>query len=504
MKAQLAVLALLCCNLAMAETLAVGSKRFTESYILGEIIAQTAQRAGEAQAEHRPGLGNTGIVYEALRSGEIDLYAEYTGTIEREILKGSQISGLDALNRELKRLNLGAGVPLGFNNTYALAMREDSAQTMGIRSISDLVRRPEALFGLSQEFIGRADGWPGLQKAYALPQSTPRGLDHGLAYEAINAGQVDVIDAYSTDAKIARYRLRVLVDDRHYFPDYDAVLLYRADLPQRLPRTWAALQTLQGSIDAPRMIALNARAELDGLSFAEVAQEFLDDREADEGKNAQPKGGGFLKRLFAPDFGRLAWQHLLLVVVSLAGAAAIGIPLGVLAYRVPRARQWVLSATGIVQTIPSLALFAFLIPLFGMIGTVPALAALFLYALLPIVRNTYAGLEDIAPDLRESALALGVSPGFRLLKIELPLASRSIIAGVKISAVMNVGTATIAAFIGAGGFGERIAQGLALNDNATLLAGAVPAAVLALMVHGGFELLDRWLMPAGLREAVIN
>lgn len=492
--------ALACCSHAAAQTLAVGSKRFTESYILGEIITQVAQQAGEAQAEHRPGLGNTGIVYEALRSGEIDVYAEYTGTIEREILKGSQVSGLEGLNRVLAPRKLAVGVPLGFNNTYALAMREASAQTMGLRTISGLARKPEVAFGLSQEFIGRTDGWPGLKAAYKLPQQVPRGLDHGLAYEAIAAGQVDVIDAYSTDAKIGRYHLRVLEDDRHYFPVYDAVLFYRADLPQRLPRTWAALQSLQGSIDVNRMVALNARAELDGLSFAEVAREFLDGRES-AGSEGVPAQGGFLQRLFAPDFARLAWEHLLLVMVSLAAATAIGIPLGVFAYRAPRARQWVLSITGIVQTIPSLALFAFLIPLFGMIGTVPALAALFLYALLPIVRNTHSGLADIAPALRESALALGVSARFRLLKIELPLASRSIIAGVNTSAVINVGTATIAAFIGAGGFGERIAQGLALNDNATLLAGAVPAAALALLVHGGFELLDRWLMPAGLRES---
>ncbi len=116
------------------------------------------------------------------------------------------------------------------------------------------------------------------------------------------------------------------------------------------------------------------------------------------------------------------------------------------------------------------------------------------------MRNTYSGLAGIAPELRESAVALGLSAGYRLRVIELPLASRSILAGVKTSAVINVGTATIAAFIGAGGFGERIAQGLALNDNAMLLAGAIPAAGLALIVHGGFELLDRWLVPAGLRD----
>jgi len=495
LKALLAAVALtLCGGACAAETLTVGSKRFTESYILGEIVMLTAQRAGEAQAAHRPGLGNTGIVYAALKNGEIDVYPEYTGTIEREILKSTQPLDVDGLNRALQPLGLSAGVPLGFNNTYALAMREDRAQALGIRSVSDLAAHPEVVLGLSQEFIGRADGWPGLKKAYALPHSTPHGLDHGLAYEAIAAGQVDVIDAYTTDAKIGRFKLRVLKDDKLFFPVYDAVLLYRADLPQRLPRTWAALAALRGAFDERRMIALNAEAELNGKSFNEVARGFLGER------RAQASGGSFLARLFAPDFWRLAYEHVMLVAVSLFVAIAIGIPLGILAYRVPAARQWVLSAVGVIQTIPSLALFAFLIPLFGKIGTIPALAALFLYALLPIVRNTYSGLADIAPGLRESAVALGLPPDYRLRVIELPLASRAILAGVKTSAVINVGTATIAAFIGAGGFGERIAQGLALNDNATLLAGAVPAAALALLVHGGFELLDRWLMPEGLRD----
>lgn len=495
MKPLLAGLAALLCGSALAgQTLSVGSKRFTESYILGEIITLTAQRVGETQVSYRPGLGNTGVVYSALRNGEIDIYPEYTGTIEREILKSRQPLDLDGMNRALQPLGLAAGVPLGFNNTYALAMREDRALALGIQSISDMRAHPDIVLGLSQEFIGRADGWPGLKHDYALPQATPRGLDHGLAYEAIVAGQVDVIDAYTTDAKIGRYKLRVLRDDRHFFPVYDAVLIYRADLPQRLPRTWAALLSLHDAIDEPRMIALNAEAELNGMSFNEAAQGFL-------GVHGQARAAGFLARLFAPDFWRLAREHVMLVAISLIVAIAIGIPLGVLAYRVPAARQWVLAVVGVIQTVPSLALFAFLIPLLGRIGTVPALAALFLYALLPIVRNTYAGLADIPPGLRESAIALGLSPAYRLRIIELPLASRTILAGVKTSAVINVGTATIAAFIGAGGFGERIAQGLALNDNATLLAGAVPAAVLALLVQAFFEILDRWLIPAGLRNA---
>ena len=466
---------------ANAESLAVGSKRFTESYILGELIARTA-----GDATHRPGLGNTGILYAALKSGSIDLYPEYTGTIAKEILKLEGHPSLEELNRALAPLGLAAGVPLGFNNSYALAMRAERARALGVRSLSDLAKHPELKLGLSQEFIGRADGWPGLKAAYGLA-GDPTGLDHGLAYEAIAAGRIDVMDIYTTDAKIERFQLVALEDDRRYFPRYDAVLLYRLDVAKRFPEAWAKLQKLGGRIDERAMIRMNAAAELQGKSFAEAAALF-------EGKENAGKGERtFLAVLFGPDFWRLTEQHLLLVFVSLAASIAAGVPLGVLAQKT-RAAQFILGAVAVIQTIPSLALLAFLIALLGAIGTVPALIALFLYALLPIVRNTYAGLEGIGKGMRQAPLALGFTAGQRLTLVELPLALPSILAGIKTSAVINVGTATIAAFVGAGGYGERIVSGLALNDNVTLLAGAVPAAALALVVQGAFELGERNLV----------
>jgi len=462
-----------------AEPLRVGSKRFTESYILGEIIVRTA-----GSAVHRPGLGNTGIVFAALKAGAIDLYPEYTGTIAKEILKLDGNPGIEALNRALAPLGFGVAVPLGFNNGYALAMRAARAQELGIRVLSDLVRHPELKFGLSQEFIGRADGWPGLKSAYGLARATPSGLDHGLAYEAIAAGKIDVMDIYTTDAKIGRFGLRVLEDDRGYFPRYDAVLLYRLDVPQRFPAAWAKLQKLERRIDEPTMIRLNAAAELQGRSFAEAAA-MLDSESHATGRRS------FFGALFAPDFWRLTGEHLVLVFVSLAAGIAAGIPLGILCHKAKAMSQIILGAVGVIQTIPSLALFAFLIALLGVIGTVPALVALFLYALLPIVRSTHAGLEAVGTGMRQAALALGLSRRDRLARIEIPLALPSILSGIKTSAVINVGTATIAAFVGAGGYGERIVAGLALNDNATLLAGAIPAAVLALLVQLAFELGER-------------
>ena len=478
-------IAALCALLASiplgAQTLTVGSKRFTESYILGEIVSQTARGA------HKPGLGNTAILLEALKAGAIDLYPEYTGTIAREILKSEERLDLAAINEKLKPLGLAASIPLGFSNSYAIGMRRKDAERLGIRRLSDLPKHPALRFGLSHEFLGRRDGWPGLQSAYALPQK-PRGLDHGVAYEALAASEIDAMDLYTTDAKIERYAIVALEDDRNFFPAYDAVLLYRADAPSRFRKEFEALRSLEQRIDAPTMVRLNARAELDKVAFADVAREYLGAR--------VERRTGFWAALAAPDFGRLLAEHLGLVFGSLALAALVGVPLGLLAAKRSWLAQPVLVLTGLLQTVPSLALLAFLIPVTGTIGVWPALIALFLYALLPITRNTHAGVVGVPRGLIQAATALGLRPAEVLAKVEMPLAMPVIMAGVKTSAVINVGTATIAAFIGAGGFGERISQGLALNDHAVLLAGALPAALLALVVHALFELAERRLSNA--------
>ena len=498
-----------------ADTLRVGSKRFTESYILGEIIKQTAEKSGTERSraesssaekggaakssapltvEHKPGLGNTGIVYAALKAGAIDVYPDYTGTIAREVLKIEGAFTLDDLNRRLASDALGVAVRLGFNNSYALALREDQAKQLNIRAIGDLARHPQLKLGLSHEFIGRADGWPGLKRAYALPQA-PAGLDHGLAYDAVAAGRIDVMDIYTTDAKIERFRLRVVEDDRQFFPRYDAVLLYRLDLPQRFPAAWKALQQLEGRIDEKTMIRLNAASELEKRSFADAARLFTQTVVAPSAvaPTAAPVSAPrtLMSALFGDDFWRLTQEHLFLVFIALAAGIIVAIPLGVVAAKVDAAAQPILAVAGVIQTIPALALLAFLIPVLGTIGMVPALVALFLYALLPIVHNTHAGLQGVGKGMRQAALALGLSSRDTLLLIELPLAAPTILAGIKTSAVIGVGTATIAAFIGAGGYGERIAQGLALNDNITLLAGALPAAGLAMLVQGLFVLAER-------------
>jgi osmoprotectant transport system permease protein len=485
-------LVLLVLSASTPDPVRVASKSFTESVILGELATDVLQRSG-LQTKHVHGLGGTRVVWDALVRGDVDVYPEYTGTLAQEIFGGKVRA--DALGPALAAAGVELGPSLGFEDGYALGMREDVAERLGIRRISDLRANPELRFGFSSEFLDRGDGWKALQRAYGLPQTQVRGLEHELAYRGLRSNALDVVDLYSTDPEIQAEHLRVLEDDLHHFTEYRAVLLIRTDLESRVPGARAALETLRDRIDAPTMIALNARARLQRVPEATVAADFLRDRLGDPGiaQKTDSHVAGRAQRILA----RL-WEHLALVGISLALSLVFAVPLGVIAARRRRVGQVVLAVVGVVQTIPSLALLVLMIPLLG-IGTRPAIAALFLYGLLPIVRNTHAGLVGIAPDLRESADALGLPPLFRLLRVELPLASPSILAGVKTSAVIAVGTATLGALVGAGGFGQPILTGIRLADTGLLLEGAVPAALLALAVQAAFDGVERLVVPRGLR-----
>lgn len=480
------VLALLLAGPASAEVIIIGSKKFTESYVLGEIAKRTLENAGMT-AEHRQGMGGTIILWEALRTGQIALYPEYTGTIAEEILKSPTLMSPEAMRGELAKAGVGMSDKLGFNNTYALVMRRDAAMRAGIRKLSDLRQHPVLRFGLTHEFIARRDGWRPLAARYGLEAREIKGIDHGLGYEALRSGAIDVKDAYSTDAKIAANDLVALEDDLGFFPKYDAVFLYRLSLPQAAV---AAVRKMEDTLDEPRMIRLNAEAER-SRDYARAAQMYFED-----GGAAQPE----FSESFASKLARWTVRHLQLTGISLLLAILVGVPLGIIASRGGALGHGILAVTGVMQTIPSLALLALLVPVpfFG-ISARTAIAALFLYGLLPIVRNTASGLQDIAQPIRESAIALGLRSAARLRLVYLPLASRSILSGIKTSAVINVGTATLAALIGAGGLGEPIISGLNLNDHATILQGAIPAAILALLVQWSFDLLDRLLIPRGLR-----
>lgn len=467
----------------------VGSKAFTESLVLGELVARTAASSG-TPATHRRALGGTRVLWEALRRGEIDLYPEYTGTLTREILAGEPAGDEAGLRRALAAQGVGVIASLGFENTYALGMRRADADRLGVRTISDLLGHPRLRFGFTNEFVDRADGWPALRARYGLSAPSVRGLDHDLAYRALASGELDVIDLYSTDAQIAQLDLAVLEDDRGAFPRYDAVIVHRLDLGERAPAALAAARRLEGTITARQMIAMNARVQLGHADPGEVAAAFLSER---LGIASDVAVDGRARRV-----ADRTLEHLVLVAVALTGAILAAVPLGILAARRPRIGRLVLALAGVVQTVPSLALLVFMIPLLG-IGARPAIAALFLYGLLPIVRNTHTGLTGIAPELRESAEALGLSPLARLRLIELPLAAPSILAGVKTSAVITVGTATLGALVGAGGYGQPILTGIRLLSVPLILEGAVPAALLALAVQGLFDLGERLVVPEGLR-----
>ncbi len=474
---------------ASPEALRVGSKAFAESVLLGEMAAQLARAAG-APAEHRPSLGGTRVLWEALRGGDVDLYPDYTGTLAREILSAEAAMDEGALRSALAAQGVGMTRSLGFEDKYALGVRREVAEKLGISRISDLARLPELRLGFTNEFMDRGDGWPAVRSRYRLPHRDVRGLDHDLAYRAVAQGAIDVTDVYTTDPEVRRLGLVLLEDDGRVFPEYHAVFVYREDLARRSPAALEAVRRLEGRIAADRMTAMNARAQIERAPPEEIAAAFL---ASAFGIAARVSVESAPARIL-----RRTGEHLALVAAALLGAIAAAIPLGIAAARRPAAGRLILGAAGVVQTIPSLALLVFMIPLLG-IGAGPAIAALFLYGLLPIVRNTHAGLTGIAPELRESAEALGLPSGARLRLIELPLAAPSILAGVKTSAVITVGTATLGALVGAGGYGQPILTGIRLASVPLILEGAIPAAVLALAVEGLFDLAERFLVPRGLR-----
>jgi osmoprotectant transport system permease protein len=467
----------------------IGSKSDTETTILAEIVAHLVRDAGHPVDLKNLRLGGTRFVWDVLRAGSLDVYPEYTGTLTEQIFAGKGVRGEAALRAELAKLGIGMTRPLGFANNYALGMRRARAAELGVKSISDLRRHPNLRIGFSNEFLKREDGWPGLQPRYGLPHTDVRGMDHRLAYEALAAGSIDVTELYTTDAEIRLFDLVTLEDDLAFFPLYEAVLVYRLELEQRAPAAVAAFKRLEGRITADAVIAMNGRAT-GGEEPPVIAADFLAEQFGVRPTVTAESGP---RRLW-----RLTLEHLTLVGVALGASILVALPLGVLAARRPGLGRFLVGAAGLIQTIPSLALLVFMIP-FLKTGTVPAIVALFLYGLLPILANTTAGLRSIPPSVAESAEALGLSPLARLFQIELPLASPAILTGIRTSAVITIGTATLGALIGAGGYGQPIQTGLQMNDHREILFGAVPAALMALVAQALFEVAERLLVPRGLR-----
>jgi len=482
----------------------VASKPFGESYLLAEMFAQLLEARG-LRVDRRPGLGATELAFRALRSGSIDVYPEYTGTGLLVLLGEAPHGSADGVYARVasefpRRFGVRWLPPLGFENTYAIALRRATAESLGMHNLSDLARASARLrAGLTPDFIGRADGLPGLSRAYGMHFRDVRALLPAVKYRALASGDVDVVDGYSTDGLIARYDLRVLEDDQRFFPPYQAAALVSERLAKDSPAAIAALTELSGRIDVEHMRRWNRAVEADGVAIPLVAMNALAElrlgavqtsgRDVRDASESRSRSSISRSALLA-----LTERHLLLVVVSLAAAILIGLPLGLLLERHASSAEHVIRGVGVIQTLPGIALLAFMIPVLG-IGVTPALLALTLYSLYPIVRNTFTGIRDADPSAVDAARALGMTDGQILRQVRLPLAAPVIMAGIRTAAVIDVGTATLAAFIGAGGLGEPIVSGLALSDTRMILSGAIPAAVLALAVDTALAGVERFVRP---------
>lgn len=473
-------------SFATPNKIPIGSKKFTESVILANIAGLLLEKDGLEPIYHHE-LGGTRILWEALQRGDLVVYPEYTGTLQYEILMRPELDSWEGLQSALAELGVGISSPLGFNNTYGIGMHRQLAKKLGITKISDLQRFPELVYGLGHEFMERIDGWSALKQRYELPTTKVRGMDHDIAYRAIASGAIEVMDVYTTDAEINAYDLLVLEDDLAHFPRYEAVYVYRLELETLLK---AQLNELAGRITAKRMIGLNAAVKLNGIPAVQAAANFLEDELGVESSFE-------IQSLFI-EVRERSKEHLYLVALSLTAAIIFAVPIGLCAAKWKHIGQIILAFVGIIQTIPSLALLVIMIPLFG-IGAFPALLALFLYSLLPIVRGTYLGFSEISGEIKEVAEAIGLPEFSRFRFVYWPLALSSILSGIKTAAVINVGTATLGALIGAGGYGQTILRGIRLDNTTLILAGALPAACLALIVQWIFDLLERFTVSPGLK-----
>ncbi len=460
-------------------TITVGSKRFTENLLIGEIFAQLLEDRGFVVLR-KSGLGGTMVAFNALKEKGIDVYPEYTGTITETIIQ-SENKNPEFIKKTLDQKNINSLPPLGFENTYCLIMKKDQADKLGIKTISDLSLFPNLTGGLSFEFQGRSDGWNQLKKTYSL-KNPVRGIEIPLTYEAVKNNKVDFAEAYSTEPLIKKMNFIVLRDDRHFFPKYEALALVHKDFPEKARKV---LKLLSGRISNDVIISMNNQVA-SGLSIQKVAHEFLINNKLIT-KNRQIKQNNFWMKLY-----KRTRTHLFLTGLAVFLAILVAFPFAFLSVSNKKMSKLILGLSGVFQTIPSIALLAFMIPLFG-IGYKPAIVGLFIYSLLPILRNTYTAMNQIDPCLIMVARGIGLYPREIFFSVKLPLALPTLLAGVRTATTLNIGTATLAAFIGAGGLGEPIVTGLALNNSRLILQGAVPAALLAIIIDGIFNFIEKRL-----------
>ena len=479
--------------IAAGEKIVIGSKMHAESYLLAEIMAQLLESDG-FEVERKFGFGGTLICYNALLAGEIDLYPEYTGTISEAIFTTAERTGknpqLADFNEILNPKGLKIFSPLGFNNSYAMAIKETLADEHNIKSISDLKNHPDLTVSFSHEFLNRDDGWLSMKQVYDL-DFAPTGIQHGLAYKAIDEGFIDLTDGFTTDGDTERYALVNLKDDLSFFPKYYGVSFTRMGFPDQAA---SLLNQLENTLSDQKMREFNAKVVVDQQTFAVVAGNFLTENDFISQSDLN-KQNTLMDSLI-----KNTLTHIKLTLIALILGCFVGLLAAFLIFRSVKLSRSVIYFTGLLQTIPSIALLALMIPILG-IGQIPAITALFLYSLLPILRSAITALTTIDPVLSNMSKAIGMTRFQQLRYVLSPLALPNILSGIKTAAIICIGTATLAAFIGAGGLGEPIVTGLALNDTNLILQGAIPAACLAIIVELMFEILEKRIIPEHMRTA---
>jgi glycine betaine/choline ABC-type transport system substrate-binding protein/ABC-type proline/glycine betaine transport system permease subunit len=538
----------------------VGGKNFTEQLILSEMTSQYLSSLGY-RTVLKNGLGST-LMRTAQINGELDVVWEYTGT--SLILYNHVTDKLDEAQtyQRVKTLDAQRGLAWlnqsDIDNTYAVAVPR--AKLGDMRTLSDLalrIRQNQAdgqdkhgtgnQLAMDAEFGGRSDGLRPMLATYGitLPRRDIKQMDPGLVYTALKNGQVSAGVVYTTDGRVAGFDLALLADDRHYFAAYRATPVVRQATLNANPALAGQLNALAAKLDTQTMTALNKRVDIDQVSIASVAHDFLVENHlvanavnasvtlaTANARNAAPSSGassplaaaslstlssnastphkaptsgliGFLKSDWR-NLLRLTLQHIELVALAVGAAILVGVPVGLAMSRVPWLASSMLAVGTVLLTLPSIALFGLMIPVFSRIGqgigTLPAVVAVFLYSLLPIMRNTYLALKHVDPGIREAGTGIGMTLGQRLRYVELPLAIPGIMSGVRMAVVMNIGVMTIAAVIGAGGLGVLILHAISQSNMSKVAVGAVLVSVLAMVMDLLLARLQRALTPKGIQR----
>jgi osmoprotectant transport system permease protein len=487
----------------------IGSKKFTESIILGEILSIILEEKYQETVVRKFGLGGTKIAFDALVNEDIHTYPEYTGTGYVMILKQDGENDpkkvFNIVNQLFqKKWDIHWSPPIGFNNTYALAVKKDNPSFTSIHKLSQLQNAVDKYsYAAPYEFMERKDGHTRFSNFYQLNfnQKNIISMEAGLMYSAINEKKVDMVIVYSTDGRIKASQLKLLKDDKSFFPPYFASFLSKNSYLKKNPNLEKAQNLIGDLISESEMVEMNDHVDRLKEDPYQIAKNFLIYKEIISGVQRETKQK---RNIFSYAWNKrnyllqLLWQHVSISFMALSLGCLFSLPCGILVTRYKKLSKIIFPIINTIQTIPSVALLGFMIPLLG-IGFLPTIIALFLYSLLPIIRNTYTGIKSVDKSYLESAKGIGLSHFQILLKIEIPLALPFILSGVRTAAVIVIGTATLAALIGAGGFGDPIFRGVSTINSNLILIGAIPSALLAIVVDKLLASLENILVSKGLR-----